>query len=249
MPTLIKYCKPEHNVLDRCHTIRLGTFEYYRKLDPSFAIADATEAAESTSVFSLDTEKASPEAMASVMPLKLGSHSQMRNCSVSRIFPNCFLWCCSQLPEAIATPDYGTRFDPDYTSSYTIPDANQFAEHVAFLLNSHITSAAFGTDAREMINRLSVTDLRAINLVVFHRKVEYTDNKHSAIEDSVLRTYCPEIPLPLRPVFVKPNTYAADHEYRFVFLFQHMRLGALPVKKDPVDVPVLPIAATNTGGT
>ena len=40
---LIKYCKKEHNIRLGCPTIQLGTFDYYRTLDPTFLIADAEE--------------------------------------------------------------------------------------------------------------------------------------------------------------------------------------------------------------
>ena len=40
---LIKFCKNEHNIKAGCPTIQLGTFQYYRELDPSFSIADEDE--------------------------------------------------------------------------------------------------------------------------------------------------------------------------------------------------------------
>ena len=40
---IIKYCKEEHNIQLGCHTLQLGTFDYYRNLDPEFSIADAEE--------------------------------------------------------------------------------------------------------------------------------------------------------------------------------------------------------------
>ncbi len=39
----IKFCKSEHNVKTGCPTLQLGTFQYYRELDPSFSIADEHE--------------------------------------------------------------------------------------------------------------------------------------------------------------------------------------------------------------
>jgi hypothetical protein len=40
---LLKYCKRAHNIALGCNTFQLGTFDYYRELDSSFAIADARE--------------------------------------------------------------------------------------------------------------------------------------------------------------------------------------------------------------
>ena len=41
MPT--KYCEEQHNIITGCNTLQLGTFEYYRELDPAFTIADYEE--------------------------------------------------------------------------------------------------------------------------------------------------------------------------------------------------------------
>jgi len=43
MMRLIKYCELEFNIAIVCKTLQLGTFDYYRELDPEFSIADATE--------------------------------------------------------------------------------------------------------------------------------------------------------------------------------------------------------------
>lgn len=40
---LVKYCATEHNIALGCNTLQLGTFDYYRELDPTFSIADASE--------------------------------------------------------------------------------------------------------------------------------------------------------------------------------------------------------------
>lgn len=43
MTRLIKFCKEEYNVANGCDTLQLGTFQFYRELDPSFSIADGEE--------------------------------------------------------------------------------------------------------------------------------------------------------------------------------------------------------------
>lgn len=40
---IVKYCKKQHNIKEGCPTLHLGTFDYYRNLDPNFSIADAEE--------------------------------------------------------------------------------------------------------------------------------------------------------------------------------------------------------------
>ncbi len=44
MNFLIKYCRKEHNIFAECNTIRLGTLDYYREMDPAFTISDPNEA-------------------------------------------------------------------------------------------------------------------------------------------------------------------------------------------------------------
>ena len=40
---IVKFCKKEHNISKGCNTLQLGTFKYYRDMDPSFSIADEKE--------------------------------------------------------------------------------------------------------------------------------------------------------------------------------------------------------------
>jgi len=110
------------------------------------------------------------------------------------------------------------------------------------LLANSISSSAFADSTREIIQGLSVREMRhEISLDVFHQDVIYVDEKRSIIEQGQVNPYVQGIPRPLRPLFVKPKKYAGDQEYRFVFLFQHKHYGQLAVRKDPVDIPILPI--------
>jgi hypothetical protein len=218
MSTLVKFCKPEHNILDRCHTVRVGTFEYYREMDPTFAIADATEGRESTNISSMDTAVASPEAVAAVAAIAPLPHIQIKDIRFNVEFPNCYIWCCTRLAEPITTA-LGNRFDDGYTSFYKIKDAARFGEHLMSLLMTYITRSAFADPARAILDGLSIGEMGEITLNVFHRDVLYADEKLSAIDEGQLSAYVRGIPSALRPIFVKPTKYADDREYRFVFLF------------------------------
>ncbi len=243
MHKLVKFCKPEHNLLDRSNTIRLGTLEYYRDMDPSFAgIADATEGQDSTLINSIDTSTASPESLAAIGPFAQAKHWQIENIRLNIIFPNCYIWCCSRLRGPI-TPEQGTQYDEAYTSSYEIKNARQFGEHLALLLMTNITRTAFVDAARGRIDEFSISEMRAISINMFHGHVLYVDEKISTIDEGLLSPYVRAIPQPLRPIFVKPTEFAENQEYRFVFLFEHQRYGSFAVRKDPVDLPVLPIKA------
>lgn len=242
MTSLIKFCKPEHNILDRCHALRVGTLEYYRELDPNFAIADATEGVESTVVRSVDTGACTPDAATAVAPFVARPHVQIQNIKLAVTFPNCYIWCCSRLSGPIAG-DAGAHFDPDYQSHYTITDPVVFAERVSALLLDQIKRRHFSEPSRERVDGLSVREMGQISLIHFHHDVLYVDQKQSVILDGKVNPYLEGIPAPLRQIFTKPTRYAADREYRFVFWFEHQRYGALPVKRDPVDLALLPISS------
>ena len=73
----VKFFRPEHNTLNRSHTIRFGTLDYYRELDPTFSIADAEEGRESTDIVSADSDNASPKVKERLSILK-GSNVSIR---------------------------------------------------------------------------------------------------------------------------------------------------------------------------
>ena len=241
---LVKFCKPQYNLLDRCCTIRLGTFSYYRNMNPEFTIADSTEGVETVEVASLPSGKASPEAAAAMAhgPLRVGPYSEVTNCELTTILPDCYVWCCSECKES-PTDDWGKRFDNDYTSFYTIPNPQRFAEHLMFLLMHNVYRDTFDDSAQKVFDTFTIADMGNIELLISHHKVMYVDTKVSTINDGFFQTYAPTIPPPLRPVFAKPIQYSKDREYRFAFMFQHRQHGLLPVRSAPLDLPAIPIAS------
>jgi len=191
---LVKFCKPQHNLLERCCTIRLGTFSDYRKMDPDFGIADATEAVETVEVESLPSGKASPEAAATMArgPLRVGPYSEVTNCTITTTFPDCYIWCCSERQE-VPTDDDGKRFDDDYTSFYTIPNPRRFADYLMFLLMNNVSRGVFADSVQKTFDMLTIAEMREVSLSIVHHKVMYFDTKVSKINEH-LTTYAPEIP-------------------------------------------------------
>ena len=245
MTTLVKYCKPQHNLLDRCHTIRIGTIEYYRDMDPSFLIADPTEGTETVKMTNQPMANASPEAAAFIKEqLGSGPYNSFQNFNFNLTFPNSYIWCCSQINKK-SIDNHGKRFDDEYTSFYTIPNPGKFAEYIVSLLMTNISRNSFTDKTREIFDDLTIREMGEISIALFHREIFYVDEKVSKIDEGFFKAYAPEIPRELRPVFVKPMKHAEDHEYRFLFLFQHRRYGALPVRSDPVDLTVLPISSSS----
>jgi hypothetical protein len=241
MARLVKYCRPEHSPLNGCTTIRLGTLQYYRELDPDFqGIADMSEGLDTIEVNNLKMETATRDARSAVggiLPDMPYIHvSDMR---LYQTFPNSYVFCCSILSKGNQR-DRGAEFDPGYTSCYEIKDVPEFARRLAQMLNSTVRIDHFSDAAREQLKQLSIQEW-GVTVGWYLGPVRYVPHKVSQIENGVLRSYVEEIPIKLRSVFVKPQKYENDQEFRMIFLMQHPRLGILDVRKDPVDLSILPI--------
>jgi len=240
MIRLVKYCKPEHNLLHGCRTIRLGTFEYYRELDPNLKIADDMEGRDSVLVKSMKTETASLQARAEIggiFPDRPYTH--INNFNIRHTFPNCFLFCCSILSKRNRTK-HAQRFDEQYTSHYMINNVVEFVQQLILILNFNIKIDHFSDPVRKQLKELSINEW-GINVGCYYNQVRYVPEKHSQIEDGKMQSYIEEIPAGLRSIFVKPDKFVEDQEFRIVFLIQHPRLKVLSVSKEPVDLPILPV--------
>ena len=249
METLVKFCKPEYNILNGCHTIRFGTLEYYRDLDPSFAIADENEGKETTGVGSFLTDTASREAVdavQAVFPFPLGEGVSLQNCELRMTFPNCFIWCCSRAVKPISI-EQGTQFDLEYTSFYEINDVGRFCRRLGELLINSLSSSEFANKAKNFLQGLPASEQK-VNPNIVHHDVIYVEEKRSVIDEGQIHSYTENNLLPInplfRPLFVKPKKYEKDHEYRFVCVFSHERYGILEARKDPVDRRIDPVSRT-----
>jgi len=241
--SLIKFCRPEHNLVNGCYTIQLGTLEYYRDMDQSSHLADCSEGVESVIVRSINTGSCSIEAARVIAPVIDMPHVHVRNLALSLTTPNCYVWCCSRLTEPI-DGSAGSRFDPAYNSLFRIDDAGIFAAQVAALLMTYVKLTGFSDEARRLIEGLPVGEFGQVALHWHHAEVQYVDQKKSEVVDGQLAPYGEALPVPFRQLFTKPIRYGDDREYRFAFWFQHPRCGMLSVRKDPLILPVLPISTT-----
>ena len=74
------------------------------------------------------------------------------------------------------------------------------------------------------------------------RHVVYEDKKLK-IEKGQLTSYCEDLPPFLRRIFVKPKKFAWQCECRFARWIQEKNTNkVLAFLKDPIDLPILPIA-------
>ena len=125
MATLLKFCKPEHNILNKCHEIRFGTLQDYREMNPSFSIADQDEGREYTDIISADPTNTTSEALKKIPPAWRGA--TISYSLVETTFPNCYIWCCSMSDKPVS-PEMGLIFHKEYTSYYEITDAFRFCD-------------------------------------------------------------------------------------------------------------------------
>ena len=242
MIRLIKYCKPQHSLFNGCPTVRLGTLEYYRELDPTFQpIADPAEGRETVNVDSLKMETATPEAKAAVramLPDMPYIHVQDMRLNVT--FPNSYIFCCSVLSKC-NRQEHAARFDREYTAHYEISDVLEFVQRLVRMLQSTISIYHFSDGVRDKLGQLPIQDW-GISVEWHYQAVRYVPKKASQISEGVMKHYVDEIPQQLRSVFVKPQEYKLDHEFRILFLIRHPKLGVLTVAKEPVDLLVMPVS-------
>jgi hypothetical protein len=238
---LVKYCKPEHSLLNGCRTLRLGTLQYYRELDPTFQpTADSAEGRDTIKVDSLKMETAEPDAKAAVSGvLPDMPYIHVQNIPINLTFPNSYIFCCSILSKC-NREEHAARFNSEYTSYYEISDVLEFVRRIAQMLQSTITIHHFSEPVREKLGQLPIQDW-GVTVGWYFNPVRYVSDKIAYINDGVMKHYVDEIPLQFRSVFVKPQKYEEDHEFRILFLIQHPKIGVLAVQKAPVDLPVLPV--------
>ena len=119
----VKFCRPEHNILNGCQTIRFGTLEYYRQLDPSSVLADSMEGRETTDIRIADSQNASPE-VKEMFPLLKNRNVTIQNSKAGIQSPNCWVWCCSIIQKDFpndSLKEFGKKLNKNYTSFYAIP--------------------------------------------------------------------------------------------------------------------------------
>jgi hypothetical protein len=242
---LVKYCKPEHNPLQGCKTIRLGTLQYYREMDPSFSIADEHEGKESYSINVVHGSNNYADGAAFLercgIISGLGANSAFTRCEVDITFPNSYIWCCKQV-DGQWSPGYGQSLDKEYTSSYSIDTPKEFGLTLAKALYSKVELDMFTERAQKYITSQSLK-LSDLKLQCAAAPVRYVPKKQGMYGDHFTLHYENELPEFYRPAFVKPEKYKFDTEFRYALVFTCPKTGrGLPVKTDPFDMDVTAIS-------
>lgn len=240
---LVKFCKPEHNPLNGCPTLRLGTLEFYRSLDPSFMIADDEEGVDKHYVDNFVGYAADKASIDFLKSLGFGSEHQdfyMQNITIRRTFPNCFIWSCMYVEDS-SSEVKGDRFDKNYTSSYKIKNPNEFCEFLSDLLIKQFKVSNFSNTSIDQLQSMSLNELSNIKIACYHGRVVYVQKKEGRLSFGGLESYANNIPMEFRHFFVKTGKFVEDCEYRFAFvIYLPQRSLALSVAAAPLDLNCLP---------
>lgn len=245
MPRLLKFCRQEHNPCLGATSLQLGTFAYYRALDPSFTIADPGEATHSI-VFKEGTEitvddqvsrqlfGGSVGASGGGLKMIAGSNSQFR-VEVA----NAYIFCASRAGDFHSPSlDQAREYDPSYNSSWEITDARRFRDLVGSALLEVLTLGHLLPKERAAVSELPLKDL-ALQVRMLDRAVEYVDSRDHYVDGLESIAHVPAFHEALdRAVFRKDRRDETQQEHRFVFVVECPRLGVLGVNPEPVRIPL-----------
>ena len=245
MTRLVKYCRREHNPSVGSASLQLGTFAYYRSMDPRFAIADPGEATH-TVRFREGTELTVDAAVSQqlfggaigategdlTMIAGPGAHFKVE-------VANAYIFCASratdQCPPSL---ELAREYDPNYNSIWEITDPRQFRDLVGAALLEVLTLSHLSPSARSAASELPLKDL-ALQVHMLDRPVEYVDSREHHVDGSEAVAKLPDYKEALsRAIFRKERRDEAQQEHRFVYIVGHPKIGVLSVNTAPVRIPL-----------
>jgi len=245
METLIKYCKKEHNIFKGCDTIRLGTLDYYREMDPSFNIADPGEAtfqytsAGNPLALSVDQMErltdgrwtAAGDPNRPFMRAEKGG-----NIIKQKEFPNCYIFCTCRFHELYNKKKFAHKFNPNYDSSYMITNVSLFSRDLAQILFRQFMLEDLAESDTEKMKDLPIVDIKDIGLQIYSGSVAYVKSRELSFSQETFEDTLKNIPDKYQILFMKKKGDEDQREFRFAFVFSHPLLGTLTVKKEPKTV-------------
>lgn len=248
----VKFCKKKYNI-KTSNTLRLGTFEYYSKMDPSFSIADANEGWMQISGFN-HADKYHGSAILDlhssqgfVDQLQLNVRVAESGDAISNVLPrvkfrNCYIFCMSLLDDA--EPLNPEEIDSDYDDFYCIDEEKlaEFAAYLCQLLEQQLKITDLNLD---LIGSPSLQDISKspVYITYFFQPVTYGDIASVEIQELIdTKNSSNFFENLIKGVsFVKSNKYIGNKEVRFLFLIHSESLGVIPVHMLPKDIELKPI--------
>lgn len=241
---LIKYCPNEYNVALGTTSIQLGTLEYYRALDPKFAIADDGEGTHTILLkegveISLTNEVSEHLFGGAVQGNGLTITANQPGAKFVSIVNNLYIFCVS-----ITTPDdppsraKAAEIDPSYDSFWEITDRIAFRDVIGYALADTLTLDCLSEHSRKAVESLPIGSL-SLQVVMMENPVEYIDSREHKIEKLEDIGRIPKYKdILARSVFRKESRDEQQREHRFVFAVSHPKLGMLSVRPEPKQIPL-----------
>ena len=148
-------------------------------------------------------------------------------------YPNSYIFCCSMLESGVAPNP--SAVSPEYDSFYKISEQNinSFADAMADLLRQNLAIGDLSLENEKMVGSHILTLGQPFNVRCLHGPVEYAKDKIIALNTAEDFGENHWIKIFYKSMLKKNDTYAADREYRFVFIIEHPTHRFLPVVPTP----------------
>jgi hypothetical protein len=242
---LIKYCEKQHNPVLSGLNVKLGTFEYYRRLEATSPIADAGEATHKVNIpegveFTLDQQQVA-NFLGDNVTITGGSltlATQPGGGYFEVIIGNAYMLCVSQCtsenPPSVAQ---ASSIAPAYDSMWEITDREGFTKAVGEALLETLTLKHLSP---AVVKQREDWPLKDLTLKIFHfaGPVEYVDDReHTIVDANSANALPPYQDMLKRAMFRKLTKDAHQREFRFVFCVGDHKDRLISVKPEPIYIP------------
>lgn len=251
LPQLVKYCRSIHDITNGCGTIQAGTYQYYRELDPSFAIADPTEGSITF------TNHGKPFVLREDQAARLGMRENFKTLHVKeggalRIETkavNCLLFCASRLRnKSDLSVARARQFDPEYDAAYVIENPARFGRELAVALHRTVTIENFTDATRAKLDQLPMRDWSDATARAIWDSVRYLELREHEFDQHELQRLIKDRDFEHRVLMCKDAKDTDQAEFRFVLFYHHPDIGFLEFKKEPVLFELNPFAGLCKSG-
>jgi len=244
---LVKYCKREHNPLHGATHVQLGTLDYYRGLDASFSsVGDSEEASYTVGLapghtFEMDdhlNERLFGSGMRISGKFTVGGEGRA---AATWSVANAFIYSCYELgSQELPSVEAAREVHPEYDSYYCIEHAEEFAQLVLERLTRHTYETILADRAWTEIQRTAITQSFQLTIRPVGARVEYVDGNELIFDSESVHDAPHHSELLKLALFTKLRRYEKQREFRFAWIVESTFHGPLPVKKDPILIPLQP---------
>ncbi|OAI13131.1 hypothetical protein A1359_12930 [Methylomonas lenta] len=267
----VKACEKKFNIGDGCNTLQLGTFQYYREMDPDFSIADSSEGTiryhlnvpDSNPIFLTDSQynsmtgghatigngssKSRPHGSLSYI-LNGGKMEMQPNginfsgrLDIEYRHPNPFLYCFSAI-EDISTYN-PVEVDKKYDSYYEI-NSTKINEFISFLSNCLLTQLTIeNIDFGMLDNDVPIGIFQnGFGVKPILQEIKYLSKAPTVVESGQDLDENGVESRFISSCFEKDLSYKSDREYRIVFFIILNGYGVVPMKKQPKLININPFS-------